>query len=142
MRLLVDTNVFVDCFISRESTNISKSFITFCMKNDIELYATSMSIRDIGYVVSRHYHSKKDGILSQSRTQLMLKKIIDINSDDVINSLYGDNSDFEDSLIMESAERNMMDLIITNNIKHFRNSKIPACTPQTLMDVYQHKEII
>ena len=56
-------------------------------------------------------------------------KVIGISQDAAIESLYNDVSDYEDSLLMEAAQEEMCDMIVTNNIKDFRKSVVPAFTP-------------
>ncbi len=55
---------------------------------------------------------------------------MDLTADDVINAMYADRPDYEDSLLIEGAERCMLDAIITNNKKDFVNSKVPVYTPR------------
>ena len=141
MRFLVDTNVLIDLFVNRETTDESREFLKFARLYKNELYATSMSIRDLGYFVKRATHSKEREQQAQIKTYGIMSKIVSIDSDDVINSLFGNMKDFEDSLISESAERNFCDLIITNNVSDFKNSRVPACTPSEIMRVYQYKAI-
>ena len=140
MRFLIDTNIFIDYISEREGSQDSIDFLRFAIKTHKEMYITSMSVRDIGYTIHHITHSKEKASKAQWAVYQMTKKIIDITADDVINSLYGDMDDFEDSLLAESCERNFIDVIVTNNIKDYEKSRVPAFTPKELLRIYQNIE--
>ena len=56
----------------------------------------------------------------------MCSKVVNLTADAGISSIYDDIKDYEDCLMMYTAQEGMCDLIVTNNKKDFQNSKIPA----------------
>ena len=138
MRILVDTNVFLDIILDREeAADIAHTFFRNCYINNHQIYLSAMSLRDIGYVAHREYHDNWKTLNAQLRAYELCTKVISITNDDAITSLYSDMEDFEDSLIVEAAKREMLDLIVTNNIKDFKNSRFPVWTPKEFNEVLE-----
>lgn len=131
MRFLVDTNVYLDLILDRENSGKdAELFFKNCNLNKSQVYITSMSLRDIGYAVHRVYHDQHKTLQAQFRAYEICSKVIDITADDSINSLFSEVKDYEDSLVLEAAKRTLVDAIITNNVKNFKNDEIPVITPK------------
>ena len=136
MRILVDTNVFLDLFLDRENfADDAESFFNWCTNNKNELYITSMSLRDIGYSAHRYYHNKNVARATQIAAYEACKKVIGISADSAIESLYSDMGDYEDSLIVEAAKEELLDAIVTNNKKDFEKSGFPVFTPKEIVEL-------
>ena len=141
MRILVDTNVFLDFLLDRGAdTIIAKEFFRNCLINRMQTFLTSMSLRDIGYAAHKFFHSEKKAREIQINAYSLCSKVISITNDDAITSLYSDMKDYEDSLIVESAKREMIDLIITNNVKDFEKTNFPIWTPKEFNDVINRNQ--
>ena len=136
MRILVDTNVFLDFLLNRDSFGLdAKEFFINCKKGKHQIYITSISLRDMGYVAHRYLKDNVKTRQIQLATYEMCSKVVGISSDCAIESIYSDMKDFEDSLIVEAAKESLSDLIITNNIKDFENCHFPVWTPKEFNDV-------
>ena len=55
--------------------------------------------------------------------------IIDTLGGDCQNALGIENSDYEDAIMITSAKRAGIDLIVTRNTEHFEQSPLPIYTP-------------
>ncbi len=131
MWIVVDTNVFLDLLLDRgHFADEASLFFTNCYKNNHRVLLTSISIRDIGYIAHQVFHNEKDAKKIQMSAYQLCTKVISITNDDAIESLYSDMKDYEDSLIVEAAKREMADLIVTNNRKDFANANFPVTTPK------------
>ena len=130
MRVLVDTNVFLDLLIEREGTEEAFLFFKNCIVHRNETLLTSISLRDIGYIAHKYFHDNKKARSLQAKAYQFCTKVISITNDDAIESIYSDISDYEDSLMVEAAKREMADLIVTNNIKDFKKARFPVWTPK------------
>ena len=64
----------------------------------------------------------------------MICKIVGVTDDDAISALYEDG-DYEDNLLIFTAETNMCDAIITNNKKHFINKGVAILTPKEYLEI-------
>ena len=140
MRVLVDTNVFLDLILNRGSDALqAELFFKNCVLNRMQTYITSMSLRDIGYTTHRVCHNQNDSLRAQFRAYELCNKVISITADDAINSLFSNVKDYEDSLAIEAAKREMLDLLITNNAKDFKNPEIPVLTPKEFNEIIKQK---
>ena len=129
MRILVDTNVFLDFLLRRgKQADEAELFFKLCRQGRHQIYASAMTIRDIGYIASRILHDKKMGRDYQYKTYNLCSKIVPLSVDATINGIYDDNKDYEDFLIKCSAEENMCNLVVTSNIKDFNYPTMPALT--------------
>ena len=135
MRILVDTNVYLDLFLDRNT--ISKEFFTICKRERKQLFVTSMSLRDIGYISHQYFHSETESKKILLKTYQLCSKVIGISADAAISSIYSDVKDYEDSLIIEAAKESFIDLIITNNIKDFAKSGIPVLSPKDFVNIFK-----
>ncbi len=141
MRLLVDTNVYLDLFLDREEKGKTAArFFSECRWRKNRCYVTSMTLRDIGYTAMRALHDAKIARSIQFKTYQICSKVIGIEADDAINALFDERKDYEDSLQIEAAKRNMLDAIITDDIKDYKDAGIPVFTPSEIVDIWMREE--
>ena len=135
MRLLVDTNVYLELFLKRERYNIVKKFFSLALYGHNQTVVTAMSLRDIGYIAQKYIHNIDDVKRLQVKVYGMTSKVVSTSADAAIGSLYSDTKDYEDSLQIIAAEEAMCDAIVTFNKKDFVNSNTPIFTPEEMCDL-------
>jgi len=126
MRLLFDTNVFLDLYLGNSNSVEVEKLLLLCSKQNHEIYLTTMSIRDIGYILQKYLHDKKKCRAVQLNLYQLCNKVVSVSADALIETLYSDSADFEDGLIIEAANESMCDAIITSDLKGFLSSNIPV----------------
>ena len=135
MRLLVDTNVYLEHILKREKYDIARNFFKIALFRNNQVLITSMSLRDIEYL----YHKKCQDREQTRKTMVglysMVYKVVSTTADAAIESLYNDVKDYEDSLQIIAAEESMCDAIVTFNKKDFELSKVPVFTPEEMIDL-------
>ena len=119
MKVLVDTNVFLEQLLHREKYDEVDKFFFLASKQYNQMYITSMSLRDIGYALHRQRHSEKKEKKAQFQVYSMVSKVIGVSADAAINSLFSDAKDFEDALQVNAAEEAMCMAIVTFNKKDY-----------------------
>lgn len=129
MRLLVDTNIFLDIIFNRE--NLVKTSSNFFKRSKLvhdELYISVSTLKDIAYYLKKDLHD--NNVVNKKLITIYSKitKVISTTSDDAINAMYEDG-DYEDNIQRNSANRSMCDGIITRNIKDFAKKDINCWTP-------------
>lgn len=136
MRVLVDTNVILDMLLMRPVTG-TNSRMFFEMARDFhdELCVSTMTFRDIEYVVRRQLNDLDMRMAVLRSVYSWVFKFVELTADDVINAMFADRPDYEDSLLIEGAERCMLDAIITNNKKDFVKCHIPIFAPEEYLMV-------
>lgn len=141
MRLLVDTNVFLEHILEREKYEVAISFFKTALFRKNQLVTTSMSFRDIEYLYQKKSHDRELTRKMLANIYSMVYKIVPTTADAIIESIYNDVKDYEDSLQIVAAEEAMCDAIITFNKKDFEQSKIPVFTPEEMLDIWRRSNI-
>ena len=140
MKALIDTCVVIDVLCRREPFCIDgeKIFLAIAAHRT-EGYLSAKEITDMYYLAHRHTHSDAEtrGIL---QTLLDLFHILDTTAADCRTALDSDTSDFEDAVMMASAQRSRMDCIVTRNIRDYTGSTIPVYTPEAFLAALESSE--
>ncbi|MBP5464887.1 MAG: PIN domain-containing protein [Treponema sp.] len=126
MNLFFDTNVILDYLIPTNSFHEEACQIIYAVFEGVVTgFVSSHSLTDIFYI-SRKYFSVDDRreflLLIVSSFQIITEEKEDFLS--VLTS--GVFFDLEDGLQMKCAEKASLDYIVTENLKDFKESKIPA----------------
>ena len=61
---------------------------------------------------------------------LSLFDILDTTEMDVRKAITSDMADYEDAVMVETADRTEMDFIITRNLKDYSKSRVPVCSSE------------
>ena len=129
MRILVDTNVFIDLLLKREPFyNDGVEFIKKCRRERHEIYVNSMQFRDIEYIIRKSVDDKKTYDMLINGVYGIVNKVIPLTADDAINAIYEPGKDFEDTLLANSAESAGLQIIVSSNAKDFYPTGIRAFT--------------
>ena len=136
MRVLVDTNVFLEYFLRRDNYRAVDRFFLLAALRHNQTYVTSMSLRDIGYIIHRYLHDKEKTKEAQLQVYSMVSKIVGVSADAAIDSLYSDAKDFEDALQIGAAEEAMCMAIVTFNKKDYLKANIPVFTPMEICEMW------
>jgi predicted nucleic acid-binding protein len=130
-KLFVDTNIVIDLLSRREPFfEESAELFSLADKKQIELSASSLTIANTGYILLRQMDSNKaKSILRKLR---LILKVLPLDDKIIGLALNDDNfSDFEDGLQYFTAIEDEQEIMITRNLKDFKNSKIPANSNRT-----------
>jgi predicted nucleic acid-binding protein len=128
----VDTNVIIDLISDRKPfSNAAVCIFDLAENGQINLFASSHSIATCHYLLKKYKDEKslRDILLN------LLEYISVISVDEVIikNGLHSAHKDFEDSIqIFCAGTIPDIEGIITRNIKDFKESHIPAFTPDDI----------
>lgn len=129
MRILVDTNVFIDLLLKREPFyNDGVEFIKKCRRERHEIYVNSMQFRDIEYIIRKSVDDKKTYDMLINGVYGIVNRVIPLTADDAINAIYEPGKDFEDTLLANSAESAGLQVIVSSNAKDFYPTGIRAFT--------------
>ncbi len=129
MRVLVDTNVFLDVLCKREGlVENSKAFFDLARIKKDQIYVAASTIKDLGYFIKKRTHDDKITNDTLVKIYTRIGKIVGVTADDAINALYEDG-DYEDNVLAFVCQTTMCDAIITNNKKDFLNKNVVPLTP-------------
>ena len=128
MKVLIDTNVFLDVVLQREKFFKSSGGVLDKVNNfEIEGIIPAQAIPTIYYIVTKYYsHSLAVQFLKDVTFTCQVASL----SDKIIQSAFNlELKDFEDALVNETAICHRCRYIITNNVKDFVGSPIKAISP-------------
>ncbi len=127
-KILIDTNIVIDLLAKREPFYKSAAqLFSLADKQKLELSISSLTFANTNYVLSRLKSTQEAReILRRFR---VLIEVLQLN-DKLIDLALNDNNfkDFEDGLQYYTAIENEQDIIITRDLKDFKESKIPVMT--------------
>ena len=136
MRVVIDTNVIIDAFASREPWNVdAENIILLISQEKLEAVICASAITDIYYICNKIFHDK-------IRTRQVIKAlfniftITDIKKKDLQDALDLNVDDFEDAVISVCAKRTGCQYIITRNNDDYKNSPVPAITPEQFLSSF------
>ena len=129
MKALIDTNVLLDVLNSRQPFyQDSKRIFDLVRENKLEGYISIQSLKDIFYYFKK-LGKNPFGVIEQLT---FIFPIIDVAGEDSISALVSDIDDFEDGLLVFSALRNGIEMIITRNEKDFFESDLVVISPNEI----------
>lgn len=133
MNVLLDTCIVMDFLQNREPFSLAaKSIFRAAATDWFTGSITAKSATDIYYLTHRCTHSDKES--REKLNQLLtILGLLDTTSDDVFHAISSPVSDFEDAVMIETAQRSRMDCIITRNTKDYAKASLPVYTPDEFL---------
>ena len=134
LRLLLDTNVWLDYFIDRSAMHDqARDVVLRCIDKDIDLLAALLSVKDCFFLVSQELkraERSEVGTVSESAAAAIrevawscassirkLAYIVPLDESDMLEAilLRAAHPDFEDNLVLAAAMRAQADHIVTSD---------------------------
>jgi predicted nucleic acid-binding protein len=124
--------------LSRRAPFFDEAAVLFSLadKKQIELTVSSLTIANTGYTLLRQMDSTKaKSILRKLR---LIVNVLPLD-DKIVGLALNDETfeDFEDGLQYFTAIENGQELIITRNLKDFKNSKLPVMTAKQFIETIE-----
>ena len=131
-KLLIDTNVILDVLCNRAGFVASSSLVwKLCETGKAEGYISALSVPNIVYILRKELDPEKT---KRVVTQLlMIFRVIELTSDDLLSATEMYLSDYGDALQMVCAERIKADRIISRNVRDFKDSPVASVTPDAFV---------
>ena len=136
IKVFLDTNVIIDAITLKDyNYKPSKALLYNIVKGNITGYICSKQITDIYYIFRKYYQNEND-IRENVKKIMSFFEMLPLLKGDLLACLNTDMKDFEDAILCEVAKVNMIPILITNNIDHFKNSKTMALMPQQFLQMF------
>ena len=140
MRLMIDTNIFLDVLTQREPFYAdSKAVLKLCESKKVQGFLSASSITDIFYLVHRYLYSTEMAYKALGSV-LDIAKVLSVTNDDVLNAYLTRAADFEDCLLATCAKSNKCDAIVTRNKKDYLTFGITLLSPEELLELFPSEE--
>lgn len=132
-KIFLDTNILLDVLLERKGlVEASASIFSKADLGEIRLFVSALSFANIFYILSKA--TNPANARNALRTIETIVEVLDLNGKVIKLSLNDDGfKDFEDGLQYYSAIENAAEIIITRNLKDFKNAKIPVMTPEAFL---------
>jgi len=136
MKVLFDTNIILDVLLDRIPFSEHASYLMSKVeRSEINGFLCATTVTTIHYLLSKYLDKEK--AIDSINSIMALFEVASVNRLVIENALKSKFTDFEDSVLHESARHAGAEYIITRNIKDFKKSKIPAFTPTEFVSMLE-----
>ena len=138
LKIYIDTNIFLDSILKRDN-GVAEEIFIFLEEKNVDIILNDICIVNIHYFAKKSLESLtllKDKI----NTLLDEYKIVSANEKLLRKALNSDFIDFEDAIQYYCAQKANAQLIITNDKKGFKNSKIETINSYDFYNKYVKKD--
>ena len=134
MVVLIDTNVIIDFLLTRETFfEASSKVIAKCASGELDGHIAFHSVPNLWYILRKILEDKRRKCLGDVCGFL---KVVGVDHDEVLKAIrMAEFSDFEDCLQDRCAKSIGARYIITRNVSDFKESEIPAVSPEDFLAV-------
>jgi len=132
-KVLMDTDVLLDFFFDRKPfSDHTAQVLNLCEEKKIEGYTTPVIIANTYYLLRKT--AKHETVIDKLNQLLNIIDIVKMDRKVVVKALNSNFKDFEDALQNFSAvENRTIEIVLTRNIKDFKNSELAVLTPETYL---------
>ena len=131
-KVLVDTNIVLDLLGERkEFLTEAQELFTMSDQKEVKLYVSSLTFANTYYILSQQL--KINNVRKILRKFKVLVAVLPMDDKIIDLSLESDFKDFEDAIQYYTAIENEINIIITRNLKDFKNAEIPVLTAKEYM---------
>lgn len=136
MDVFLDTDVIIDYITDRKPFSDKAEMVFALIENKkIKGYTSSLCFSNLYYLMRQQMTRAKTISLLKDLSGIL--NILKVDEDSIIQALNSDFKDFEDAIQYFAASDNKrIDLIVTRNIKDYKESSLPVMTPDTLIKTY------
>jgi predicted nucleic acid-binding protein len=131
-RVFIDCDICLDLLAERMPHYDSAALLfTLADKGKLKLYVSSLIFSNLLYLLGRQFSQKE-----ARRILNKFKVLVNVVSvDDKINelALSSDFKDFEDAIQYFAAIENNIDILLTRNLKDYRQAKISVMTAEDFL---------
>ena len=133
MVLLIDTNILLDVMMERQEFVKDSSMIwKLCETEGVTGYISALTITNLVNIMRKKLDPKKIAdIISLLR---MIFVFTDLGVSDINLASGMEWNDFEDAVHSATAYRVHADYIVTRNTGDFADSRVPAFTPNEILN--------
>ena len=130
-RVLIDSDVILDSFFDRKPfAEYSTVILSMCESGKISGFLTSLIYCNIYYLLRRT--AKHEKVIEKLKKLLEITEVLQMDRKVIQNAMNSGFKDFEDALQNYSAVNDgNIDLILTRNLKDYKNSELGVFTPET-----------
>lgn len=131
-KLFVDTDVILDLLGQRiPHFHFSAVLFTFAEMKKLELYTSPLILANTFYILRKQLGN--DQAKNALRKLRILLNVIDSSEAVVDKALNSDFSDFEDAIQYYTALEHGISVILTRNLRDYKNASVIVQTPEAFL---------
>ncbi|RYY34523.1 MAG: PIN domain-containing protein [Sphingobacteriaceae bacterium] len=131
-QLFLDSDTLLDLFFERQPfSQYTQLLLAECMAKKINLNTSALIVANMSYIMSKRLG--KNTSKEKIKELVELLNVLPFDGEAITFALHSDFTDFEDAIQHFIAKKHQCDLIITRNIKDYKNSTIPVFTPEQFL---------
>ena len=135
--ILFDTNIILDVALNREPfVSEARNLFKLIDKDIITAYITATTVTDIYYIAKKRKGHKES--IDFIKDLIGVVDILGVDKTIIIDALYADLKDFEDSVQSAAAMLHNVDTILTRNKDDFVKSQVTVMTPSAFLSRRKH----
>jgi len=136
MTVMIDTNIILDYFLKRQNAESARDCIEYLIISKSKMWLTSNVITDIYFIT--HRETKNEPFAREVIAKLLNAfQISNVDKNDCVTALKLPMKDYEDAVLSVCAKKSKADCIVTQNVNDFKNSVVPAFTPDDYLKKYK-----
>jgi len=133
-KLFIDSDIILDVLAKRKNFyEFAAEIFDFGYEKKLDLYTSAVVMANVFYLLRKKYGVEK------SKTQLkklrLILKVLPIDGKTVDYALDSKFSDFEDGLQYYTAKENGIPVIITRNIKDYKEKGLSVQTAEEFLNI-------
>jgi predicted nucleic acid-binding protein len=133
-KIFVDTNIIIDLLSKREFFyEESQELFSLADKNKLELYISALTFANAYCILGQNL--KIENSRKILRKFKVLVKVLPLNDKIIDLALDSDFDDFDDAIQYFTAIENDCEIIVTRNLKDFKNSNLPVFTARQFLEL-------
>ena len=130
-KIFIDSDVMLDLCLQREPFFLpALNLFELCYESKFKASTSAIAFINTYYFLNKFAPLNKTESLKRLRSVV---SIIEVNQNIIDLSLTSDFSDFEDGIQFYAAKSAGMEIIITRNIKDYKQSTIPVLTAEQFL---------
>jgi predicted nucleic acid-binding protein len=136
-KVYVDTDVIIDFLTDRKPYSGQAAMILSLSEyKNIQVCVSTLTFANCYYVLKKY--SSHSNVIAKLSQLAEIVEITDVTKKAILNSLKSDFKDFEDAIQNETAKNdNEINILITKNIKDYKNSDLSILTPELFLKSLQ-----
>jgi predicted nucleic acid-binding protein len=131
-RVLFDSDVLLDVLAKRQPFVVaSAKALNTVMQQQVQGYVAGHSVANIFYILRRQIGSESAREMLSSLLQHL--QVASVTDEVIRRALQSPTPDFEDAVVIASANATGLEVIVTRNKSDFAASSVPAMLPEELL---------
>ena len=130
--IFLDSDVILDVLLKRTGFYLpAANLLAVARQNNLQLFTSSVVFVNVNYFLEKFDRVNRVALLKGLRSII---SIIEVGGAVIDKALESDLTDFEDAIQYYAALSAKADVIITRNIKDYKNTTIPVLTAEQFLN--------